>query len=283
MRCSGKAPRTACAARDIGGMKITTLLLSSFFAATLSSTSFAAVKGETVSYQAGSVASEGFLAFDDANSSPRPGVLVIHDWMGVSDHTRGVCEDLAKMGYVAFAPDIYGKGIRPPDPKAASAEAGKYKADRALLRERARAGLDQLANHKLVQKDRIAAIGYCFGGTTAIELARSGAEIAGVVAFHASLDAPNPADGKNIKAKLLVLHGADDPFVKKEDIAAFQEELRAAGVDWQMVYYGNAVHSFTQKKAGTDKSKGAAYEERAARRSWEAMKDFFAEIFGQSK
>ena len=240
---------------------------------------FAAVQTEVVSYQQGGTTLEGLLACDDASREKRPGVLVIHDWMGVSDHTRGIAQDLAKMGYVAFAADIYGKGVRHTDAKAASAEAGKYKADRALLRQRAQAGLEQLKKNPRVDGPKTAVIGFCFGGTTALELARSGADLAGVVSFHGSLDSPNPADGKNIKAKVLILHGADDPFVKPADIAALQDELRQAGVDWQMTYYGDAVHSFTQKKAGTDKSKGAAFQEAAARRSWEAMKDFFAEIF----
>lgn len=276
-------PRIARGGLDILRMNIATLFAIALSSALLTTTSLSEIKGSAVLYKASEVEAEGYVAFDDATDTPRPGVLVVHDWMGVSDHTRGVCDDLAKMGFVAFAPDIYGKEVRPFDPKAASAEAGKYKADRQLLRRRVRAGLEQLLAQKLVQKEKVAAIGYCFGGTTAIELARSGAEIAGVVAFHASLDSPTPTDGKNIKAKLLILHGADDPFVKKEDLTAFQEELRAAGADWQMTYYGNAVHSFTQKKAGTDNSKGAAYEERAARRSWEAMRDFFGEIFGTGK
>lgn len=237
------------------------------------------VKGQTVAYQAGSVPGEGYVAFDDSIVVQRPGILVVHDWMGVSEHTRAVCDDLALLGYVAFAVDIYGKGVRPADGKSAGAEAGKYKADRALLRERAKAGLAQLTAHALVAPGKVAAIGYCFGGTTAIELARSGAEIAGVVSFHGSLDSPTPADGKNIKAKLLVLHGADDPFVKPADLAAFQEELRQAKVDWQLVSYGDAVHSFTQPQAGNDKSKGAAFHEASARRSWAAMQAFFNELF----
>ncbi len=131
--------------------------------------------------------------------------------------------------------------------------------------------------------NRIAVIGYCFGGTAALELGRDGAPVVGVVTFHGGLDSPTPADGKNIKGKVLVLHGADDPFVKPADIAAFQEELRNGNVDWQMVYYADAVHSFTQPQAGTDKSKGNAYNEKAAKRSWEAMKQFFKEIFGEEK
>ncbi|HEY2343785.1 MAG TPA: dienelactone hydrolase family protein [Chthoniobacteraceae bacterium] len=243
----------------------------------------AALSEHSVSYQDGDTACEGFVAYDDASKAARPGVLVFHDWMGLTDHTRDVCRQLAQMGYVAFAADMYGKGVRPANAQAAAAEAGKYKADRPMVRRRAEAALAQLKATQLpgggVQSGKIAAIGYCFGGLCAIELARDGAPLAGVVSFHGALDSPNPADGAKIKAKLLILHGADDPFVKKDDIEAFLSELRAAKVDWQMVYYANAVHAFSEPWAGTDNSKGAAYNAEAARRSWQAMKDFFAEIF----
>jgi dienelactone hydrolase len=147
------------------------------------------------------------------------------------------------------------------------------------LRARVNAGLDALRRQPLVDPKRIAAIGYCFGGTTVIELARSSADISGVVCFHGGLDSPTPADGKNIKCKVLVCHGADDPFSSPQDIAAFENEMRQGGVDWQLIKYGGAVHSFTQPNAGNDNSKGAAYNEKADKRSWEAMKQFFAEIF----
>lgn len=242
----------------------------------------AEVKTQTLEYKDGDTVMEGFLTYDDASKERRPGILVVHDWMGLSEHTRAIAEELAKSGYVAFAADIYGKGVRPADATEAGALAGKFKADRALLRHRANLGLDELKKQELVEGAKIAAIGFCFGGTTVLELARSGAPIAGAVSFHGGLDSPAPEDGRNIKAKLLILHGADDPYVKQADIAAFQEELRKAGVDWQMNYYGDAVHAFTQKKAGSDKSKGAAYNEPAARRSWQAMKTFFAELFGKN-
>jgi dienelactone hydrolase len=242
----------------------------------------AALSEHSVAYKDGETVCEGFVAFDDSSAAAGPGILVFHDWMGLTEHTREVCRDLAKMGYVALAADMYGKGVRPADAQAAGAEAGKYKADRVTVRRRAEAALAQLRENPRVQPERIAAIGYCFGGLCALELARDGAPLAGVVSFHGALDSPNPDDGRKIKAKLLILHGADDPFVKKEDIEAFQSELRAAKVDWQMVYYANAVHAFTQPWVGTDNSKGAAYNAEAARRSWQAMKDFFAELFHAS-
>jgi len=186
---------------------------------------------------------------------------------------------LAGLGYNVFAADIYGKGIRPKTPAAAGTEAGKYKNDRALLRSRVLAALDVLRQHELTDSKRMAAIGYCFGGTTVLELARSGAEIIGVVSFHGGLSTPDSNDAKKIKAKVLALHGADDPNVPPAEVAAFEQEMRQGGVDWQLVAFGGAVHSFTDWDAGHDNSKGAAYNEKADRRSWEAMKQFFAELF----
>ncbi len=239
----------------------------------------AGVRTKVVEYKQGNTALEGYLAWDDAVQGPRPGVLVVHQWMGLTDYERMRARELAGMGYVAFAVDIYGKGVRPKNTTEAGALAGKYKSDRTLLRERVNAGLAVLRGNEMVDPKRIAAIGYCFGGTTVLELARSGADIAGVVCFHGGLDAPDPTDGKNIKAKVLILHGADDPYSSPKDIAALQRELRDGGVDWQMVLYGGAVHAFTQKDAGNDPSKGVAYNAKADARSWQAMKDFFAEIF----
>jgi dienelactone hydrolase len=199
--------------------------------------------------------------------------------MGLTDYEKHRARMLAQLGYVAFCADIYGKGSRPQNTAEASALAGKYKSDRRLLRACVNAGLDTLRQQPLVDPKRLAAIGYCFGGTTVLELARRGADIAGVVSFHGGLDSPTPADGKNIKCKVLALAGADDPFQKPEDLAAFEKEMRDAKVDWQINFYGGAVHAFTQPMAGNDNSQGAAYNERADKRSWEAMKQFFTEIF----
>jgi dienelactone hydrolase len=234
---------------------------------------------QTIEYKQGDVTLEGFLAYDDATSAPRPGVLVVHQWLGLTDYEKHRAEQLASLGYVAFCADIYGKGIRPQNTTEAGVEATKYKTDRTLLRARVNAGLDVLKKNKLVDTKRVAAIGYCFGGTTVIELARSSAELNGVVSFHGGLDSPTPAAGKNIKCKVLACHGADDPSETPEDLAAFEKELRDAKVDWRLNKYGGAVHSFTQPLAGNDNSKGAAYNERADKRSWADMKQFFAEIF----
>jgi dienelactone hydrolase len=240
----------------------------------------AAIHTETVEYKQGDTTLEGYLAYDDSFTGKRPGVLVVHQWLGLTAYEKHRAEMLAQLGYVAFCADIYGKGMRPKDVSEAGALVGKYEGEsgRVLLRARVNAALEVLEKNDLVDTKRIAAIGYCFGGTTVIELARSGANLAGIVSFHGGLDSPAPADGKNIKCKVLALAGADDPFEKPEDLAAFENEMRDSKVDWQIVFYGGAVHAFTQPNPGFVNA-GAKYNEKADKRSWEAMKQFFAEIF----
>ena len=236
---------------------------------------------KNVEYRQGDAVLEGYLAYDDSVKGKRPGVLVVHEWTGVNSYVKKRAEQLASLGYVAFAADIYGKGVRPSTPEAAGKEAAKYRGtDRGLIRARARAGLDALAASPLADTSRLAVIGYCFGGTAALELARSGANLLGTVSFHGGLDTPDPADALKIRGKVLALHGADDPHVPPAQVAAFQQEMRQAKVDWEMVYYGGAVHSFSNPDSGNDPSKGVAYNAEADRRSWEEMKLFFAEIFG---
>jgi dienelactone hydrolase len=234
---------------------------------------------EVIEYKHGETVLEGYLAYDDAVKGKRPGVIVVHEWWGLSNYAKMRTEQLAKLGYIAFAIDMYGKGIRAKDPKEAASLSGIYRGDRPLMRARANAGLEVLRNHPMTDIKKIAAIGYCFGGTVVLEMARSGADLAGVVSFHGGLSTPNPGDAKNIKGKVLVLHGADDPAVPPDQVIAFQDEMRKANVDWQMVSYGGAVHSFTNPDAGNDPSRGAAYNEKADRRSWDAMELFFSEIF----
>jgi len=240
--------------------------------------SHAALHTETIEYKQGDTTCEGYLAYDDAVKGVRPGVLVVHDWLGCDSYAKMRADMLAKLGDGAFAADIYGKGVRPKGPQEAMAQVTKYKGDRALLRARVNAGLDVLKKQAQCDPKRVAAIGYCFGGTTVLELARNGADIAGIVTFHGGLDTPT-RDAKNIKCKVLICHGADDPLVPAADVTALEDELRAAGVDWQLIKYSGAVHSFTRADSGNDNSKGAAYNEKADKRSWEAMKQFFAEIF----
>ncbi len=258
------------------------LLLAAIVCVIISGTVIAEVQTKTIEYRDGDTTLEGFVAWD-ASIASAPGVLVVHQWMGLTDYEKGRCKQLAELGYVAFALDIYGKGVRPTAQPQAAEMSTIYKSDRALYRRRLNLGLDQLRAHPNVNKDKLAAIGYCFGGTGAIELGRSGADILGVVSFHGGLDSPNPEDGKSIKAKILVCHGADDPFVPQADIDAFLAELNAADVDWQMISYSDAVHSFTQPMAGSDNSRGAAYNASADRRSWDAMKLFFDEIFASER
>ncbi|MGI8964697.1 MAG: dienelactone hydrolase family protein, partial [Limisphaerales bacterium] len=172
---------------------------SIFLALTFFTTAQAEIKFKTVEYKQGETALEGLSAYDDAIAGQRPGVLVVHQWKGLTDYEKKRAEMLAKLCYNVFAVDIYGKGVRPKDMKEAGAQAGKYKEDRALLRERVKAGLEILKQNKLTDTKKIAAIGYCFGGTTVLELARSGADISGVVSFHGGLSSPNPDDAKNIK------------------------------------------------------------------------------------
>lgn len=249
-------------------------------AASLVTSAHAALVEKAVTYQQGGTTLEGFQVYDDAVAGRRPAVLVIHQWTGLTDYEKGRSRMLAELGYNVLAADIYGKGIRPQPPEAGK-EAGKYKGDRTLFRTRLTTALDLLKADERTDAKKIAAIGYCFGGTGVLELARSGADLAGVVSFHGSLDA---ADGMTalpgkVSAKVLVLHGAADPYVPPAQVAAFQKEMDDAKADWQLVFYSGAVHAFTQKEAGNDPSKGAAYDAVADRRSWVAMKSFFAELF----
>lgn len=241
----------------------------------------AAVQTKAVEYKDGDVVLEGFLAWDDAVKGKAPGVLAVHEWYGLNDYAKGRAKQLAEMGYAAFAVDMYGKGVLAKTPDEAREQSGKVKGDRKLMRRRVNAGLEAFRKQEQVDPKRVAAIGYCFGGTTVLELARSGADVLGVVSFHGGLDTPDPADAKNIKAKVLVLTGADDPSVPPKQVEAFEDEMRKGGVDYSVTAYGGAVHAFTNPATGDDPSKGAAYNAKADKRSWQAMKDFFAEIFAK--
>jgi dienelactone hydrolase len=239
----------------------------------------AGLRTERIEYKDGDVPMEGYLTYDDAVKGKRPGVIVVHEWWGLNRYIERRTEELAKLGYIAFAIDMYRKGMRADNPQKAGELSSVYTKNRGLMRSRAIAGLEVLRKHPLADPSRIAAIGYCFGGTTSLELARSGAALVGVVSFHGGLDTPNPADARNIKGSVLVLQGADDPFNPHEKVEAFQDEMRKANVDWEMNIYGSAQHSFTNPDADKYGIKGVAYYEKADKRSWEAMKIFFEEIF----
>jgi dienelactone hydrolase len=238
------------------------------------------VETRTVEYKSGSLTCEGFRA-SARGAARQPGVLIVHQWTGISGHERAAAERLAKLGYTALVADVYGKGVRP-QPPAAGAEAGRYKSNRALLRARLNDALAVLAGDPEVDPARLAVMGYCFGGTAALELARSGAPVRAAISFHGGLDSPSPADGARIRGKVLALHGDADPFVPAADVAAFEAEMRAHGVDHRLVRYPGVVHSFTHREAGTDTSRGAAYDAAADHDSWEQAVRLLAETLGPS-
>lgn len=251
------------------------------FATLFSLTTMAAIKSEVVEYKQGNTVLEGYLAHNPAVRMRQPAVIIVPAWMGVDNFAKQKADEMAQMGFVALVADIYGKGIRPTNPKEASEQAGKYRGDRKLLRARAQAAYDFVRKNPKVDSAKIVAMGYCFGGTTVLEMAMAGLPLAGVVSFHGGLEFPNMADAKNIKSKLLVLHGAIDPSVPPEQVNTFLKGLNDAGkVDYQFVAYSGAVHSFTNPAAGNDVTKGNAYNAVADRRSTEDMKDFFKETVG---
>lgn len=206
------------------------------------------------------------------------GIVILPAWMGIDNHAKESAEALAKLGYHAFVADIYGVENNPKNTKEAGQNAGFYKTNYEMYQKRIQLAIDELVKQG-ANKDQIAVIGYCFGGTGALEAARGNLNVKGVVSFHGGLGKDASRNTNPITSKVLVLHGADDPYVPQKDIADFQQEMRDAKADWQMVYYANAVHAFTHKDLDTDNSKGAAYNELADRRSWAAMKEFFNEIF----
>ncbi len=238
------------------------LILVAIFIASMTN-SLAKVQTKKLEYAQGELKFEGILAYDDSFKGKRPGMVIFHNWMGVSDETASKAAMFAKAGAVVLAGDIYGKDIRPKDAKEAGALATKYKSDRKLLRERVMLAFDELKKQKNVDPNKLIAAGYCFGGTSALELGRAGADLKGIISFHGGLANPTPTDAKNIKGKTLVFHGAVDPYVAKEEVDGFLKEMNEAKVDYEFIAYSNAVHSFTEKAAGNDNSKGAAYNEAA--------------------
>ena len=226
---------------------------------------------------------QGYVVYDDSITGKRPGILVIPDWRGMTDYARMRSDMLAKLGYVAFAGDVYGKDVRPTTVADYGKQATMYKSDRPLFRERERAAYDILLKQPMVDPARIGAIGYCFGGTGVMEMAKDGLDLKGVVSFHGGLDASPLSPGATFTTKVLALCGADDPFENPADMTAFEQQLRDNKVDYQIVMYGHAVHAFTDKDVGLLNLPGAKYNAAADHRSWQAMKDFFAEIFPTDK
>lgn len=269
----------------MGAMKslLCSLLLSSAVAATAAS---AKLVTQSVAYETGGVKMAGYLAYDDAQTAAGkiPGVLVVHEWWGLNDYVKGRAEQLARLGYVAFAVDMYGGGQNSLDPKQAMEWSGQLYG-KPLMAERAQAGLDQLLKTGLVDPAHVAAIGYCFGGSVAQTLAYSGAPLAGIVSFHGGL-VPVPADAAGrTKARILICNGAVDPHVAAKDIAAFKDAMNAGKFDYQFIDYAGAVHAFTNPNADTVAAQsgltGIGYNAAADRRSWAHMRAFFAEVLGR--
>jgi dienelactone hydrolase len=250
------------------------ILLSSLLSASL----FAAVKSEPVEYSAGDTKMQGVVFYDDSIKEPKPAIMVVHDWMGIGGYTQGKAEALAKQGYVTMAVDVYGKGVKPKNTDEASALAGKFKDNRTLLREHMKAAYDKLVSMKNVNPKKVVVMGYCFGGTAALELARAGTPLAGTATFHGGLSNPKPQDASQIQGKVLVMHGADDPFVNKKEVEAFKDEMGKAKVKLEFVSYPKSVHSFTNPEAGNDNSKGAAYNAEADKRSWAKFQKFIKSV-----
>ena len=220
----------------------------------------------------------GFFALDDTQRGPRPGILIVHGGAGLDEHAKLRAQSMAELGFVAFACDMYGDSVAG-DRQRIMACAMDLRADPEKLCSRAQAGIDVLVSHPQVD-GRIAAVGYCFGGMTVLELARSGVELRGVVSIHGNLKTTRPAQSSRVRAKVLVCHGALDPHVPIGDVAAFIDEMNSAAVDWQLIVYGNAMHGFTHENASAYKVPGVAYDAQADARSSAATELFLAEIFG---
>jgi len=257
-------------------MKTLFLLLTFLMAAP----TWAAIQKQDVDYKsADGTALRGFVAVDDTGSAKKPAVIVVPDWMGLGDFPKAKAEELAKMGYVAFAVDMYGK--LPKDAKEAGAMAGALKGgDRKALRQRIEAAYEQVKKMKNVDPAKIVVMGYCFGGTVALELARSGAKLAGAATFHGGLSATNPGDAKKIKEPLLIMHGGDDPHVPPAEVAAFKKEMKDANVTFTFITYPGAVHAFAIPTAGNDVKSGAAYNAAADKGSWQAFTGFLKHVTG---
>ena len=235
-------------------------------------------KNRLIEYRDGDVVLEGKLAWDDSVPGPRPGILVSHAWSGRSDYEEGKANALADLGYTAFALDLYGKGVRGSNPEENGALMQPFLEDRAMLQKRLLLALATLRAQDEVDDSKIAAIGFCFGGLCVLDIARTGEDIAGVVSFHGLLAAPDNTAGNTITAKVLVLHGWDDPMATPDGVIELSKELTAMRADWQLHAYGNTVHAFTNP-AANDKAMGTIYDADADRRSWIAMQNFLEELF----
>lgn len=232
---------------------------------------------QTIAYHQDSTALEGKLVAPATANVRLPGIVLFPDWMGMSPQATAYAKRVAEWGYAVFVADIYGKGAQPKSSDEASKLSGAFKGNVLLLRQRAAAALVTLKLQPGVDTENVGALGFCFGGMGALELARSGASLKGIVSVHGNLSTPLPKDAGNIRGKVLVLQGAEDHFATPAQAQAFMDEMRHAGLDWQVMFYGGAVHAFTNPGAGSDPRKGVAYDAKADRRAFSLMKDFFME------
>ena len=236
------------------------------------------IQNRLVDYHDGDVVLEGMLAWDDAMDGPRPGVLVSHAWGGRSNFEDGKGNALAELGYAAFSLDLYGKGVRGSGPEENAALMQPFLDDRALLQQRLLVSLETMRAQDPVDAGKVAAIGFCFGGLCVLDMARTGADLAGVVSFHGLFAPAGNTEGNTIRAKVLALHGWDDPMSTPENVLALSEELTAMGADWQLHAYGNTMHAFTNP-AANDRKMGTVYDATADRRSFRSMQNFLEEVF----
>jgi dienelactone hydrolase len=238
-----------------------------------------AIVSNTVNYMDGDTLLEAFFAYDDAIDGRRPAVLINHAWGGRDEFVANKAVKLAELGYVGFALDMYGKGVLGSGPEENAKLMQPFVDNRALLQQRISAALSAVKLLPWVDDKKCAAIGFCFGGLCVLDLARTGADLKGVVSFHGLLGAPGNTEGMQVRAKILALHGHDDPMAPPEQVLAFEQEMTRAGADWQLHVYGNTMHAFTNPVAN-DPGFGTVYQADADRRSWIAMKNFLEEVFG---
>ena len=239
----------------------------------------AEIQSRTIPYQHGDVQLEGFLAWDDAKTGKRPGIMVVHEWWGVNEYARDRARQLAALGYAAFAVDMYGKGQVTTHPDQAATWMKQVQADVKVWQARALTGLAVLQSQEMVDPQRLAAIGYCFGGATVLQVAYSGAGVKGVVSFHGALPMPTGKQAQGAGTKILIAHGNADPFLTEEHVRKFRQTLDAANLDWQMVVYAGARHSFTNPGADAHGIDALKYNRQADARSWKQMQLFFEELF----
>jgi len=260
---------------------MTRFLTAFFVLAVLTTPALAELKHKVVSYEHEKKTFKGYLVWDDAIKGKRPGVLVVHEWWGLNQHAKDQADKLAKLGYIAFACDMYGDGKVVEHPKDAGKMAGEVRANVKEWQARAKAGLEQLKKSELTDGDKLAAIGYCFGGSTALQLAYTGENLKAVSTFHAALPTPSEEEAKAIKAKIVINHGGDDKFIPEKAIKGFREALDKAKVDYKFISYPGVVHSFTVPGIEKKEVPGLKYDEKADKESWQAMRDLFKSAFGE--